>query len=588
MEYPHLYWVLCVFLCLAKAYVSNAIGVTPEEADEILAKHNYYRGNVYKYNKQPKAAAMMKMVWDDDLAFLAQQWAHTCLYEHDRAINRKIPGLFSVGQNLAYSSHYSWAHSIQAWQREVNHLKYGKKPKKSAVIGHYTQMVWDTTSHLGCGYAFCNQTRHYYVCNYGPAGNFMNRLYTPYVSSETQGSSCGSSLEVSSGLCDCEGKICHNGGKLHLDTCECKCPAGITWMDDVCNVVCDLVVDNYICASKGGGWPVDYCDIYGNVKYQYCPITCGLCTYDGIHYWGQTTTTVLTSTIPESTSLTSSTTRPTTTTMTPEPTTTTNPTTTTMTPTTMTTEPTTMVTEPTTITTEPTTKQTFIATSSHEPITNMTKTSNDSIDNSTLNNYHDGYDGMDTSDKYSNVTHNGVINDTNSEYLGTFKTTIPPTSMVQKKLYARLGDKAQVAEKPTGAAKPSQPSLIDALKPQQTCSAIQPAACGQPSSNYWPDTFCMYDSIRMLCPAMCGICLAEQCMDYDGTVYELEDQWLTLYGRSTCSENGVLHEDGCIMDNRFIPKGSNTTYAENLWNWRCHCDFLFGVYQIACTPSNGV
>ncbi len=30
------------------------------------------------------------------------------------------------------------------------------------------QMIWAGSSHLGCGYALCNGTRHFYVCNYGP------------------------------------------------------------------------------------------------------------------------------------------------------------------------------------------------------------------------------------------------------------------------------------------------------------------------------------------------------------------------------------------------------------------------------------
>jgi len=43
----------------------------------------------------------------------------------------------------------------------------GEDPSKP--IGHYTQMVWAESARIGCGYAKCNRTQSYYVCNYGPA-----------------------------------------------------------------------------------------------------------------------------------------------------------------------------------------------------------------------------------------------------------------------------------------------------------------------------------------------------------------------------------------------------------------------------------
>lgn len=46
------------------------------------------------------------------------------------------------------------------------------------VAGHYTQLVWAETNRVGCGftaYSVNNRRINYYVCNYGPAGNFAGK-----------------------------------------------------------------------------------------------------------------------------------------------------------------------------------------------------------------------------------------------------------------------------------------------------------------------------------------------------------------------------------------------------------------------------
>ena len=49
-------------------------------------------------------------------------------------------------------------------------------------IGHFTQIIWADTKYIGChsigfpGYPFAPSfNAEYYVCNYGPGGNFIGR-----------------------------------------------------------------------------------------------------------------------------------------------------------------------------------------------------------------------------------------------------------------------------------------------------------------------------------------------------------------------------------------------------------------------------
>ena len=47
----------------------------------------------------------------------------------------------------------------------------------SSSTGHYTQLIWAKTYAIGCGYTQYRDGRFnkgLYVCNYGPAGNYIN------------------------------------------------------------------------------------------------------------------------------------------------------------------------------------------------------------------------------------------------------------------------------------------------------------------------------------------------------------------------------------------------------------------------------
>jgi hypothetical protein len=49
------------------------------------------------------------------------------------------------------------------------------KKMHSDGCGHYTQVVWRTSTELGCGVASCKTqdgwNQDIWICNYGPAGN---------------------------------------------------------------------------------------------------------------------------------------------------------------------------------------------------------------------------------------------------------------------------------------------------------------------------------------------------------------------------------------------------------------------------------
>ena len=63
--------------------------MTPEERDEVVRAHNSLRQKLASGGEKGKTgfsattSYMMKLVWDDELAFIAQAHADQCQFEHD-------------------------------------------------------------------------------------------------------------------------------------------------------------------------------------------------------------------------------------------------------------------------------------------------------------------------------------------------------------------------------------------------------------------------------------------------------------------------------------------------------------------------
>ncbi|XP_076028766.1 uncharacterized protein LOC143017778 [Oratosquilla oratoria] len=178
-------------------------GITPEERVLILQEHNKYRAKVARGEEanghpgpQYSASDMMQFEWNEELAVVAQAWASTCPTYHDCHDCRKVISRnYDVGQNIFYewttsNSASVWETAVRLWYEEVKYVpRYfanAFRLMRNVKIGHYTQMVWSSTRELGCGAIYYNCNKYFrrrywkmkckiYVCNYGPAGNYMRK-----------------------------------------------------------------------------------------------------------------------------------------------------------------------------------------------------------------------------------------------------------------------------------------------------------------------------------------------------------------------------------------------------------------------------
>ncbi len=62
---------------------------------------------------------------------------------------------------------------VEMWYYEINFYNYNK-PGFSGATGHFTQLIWKSTTSLGCGIATNAQNRIFGSCNYFGQGNILN------------------------------------------------------------------------------------------------------------------------------------------------------------------------------------------------------------------------------------------------------------------------------------------------------------------------------------------------------------------------------------------------------------------------------
>jgi pathogenesis-related protein 1 len=165
----------------------------------ITAAHNAVRALVQTQPPLPP------LVWNPTIADYAQQWATTlatsmCANPQHRTsaeLEAKDYGenlaAFGASGTVRGGTVSTAADAVTEWASEKACWTFGtiegtEKCDKvcytnlnSDGCGHYTQVVWRTSTELGCGVATCKNgalTEDIWICNYAPAGNFIGRA--PY------------------------------------------------------------------------------------------------------------------------------------------------------------------------------------------------------------------------------------------------------------------------------------------------------------------------------------------------------------------------------------------------------------------------
>jgi uncharacterized protein YkwD len=120
------------------------------------------------HNKVRAAHCAPALTWSTKLAAVAQTWADTlkakgCMFGHSGT---------SYGENLAAGTRGALdpESTVAMWYDEIKLYTF-PAGGFSMKTGHFTQVVWTTTTQVGCGQVTCNGN-DIYVCNYDPPGNW--------------------------------------------------------------------------------------------------------------------------------------------------------------------------------------------------------------------------------------------------------------------------------------------------------------------------------------------------------------------------------------------------------------------------------
>jgi uncharacterized protein YkwD len=145
----------------------GATGLTTNLNERILAAHNRERASM----------GVPALTWSPALAASARVWAEHLAstggfyHSQDRPVNPE-------GENLWAGSrgYFSAEAMVGAWIREKRYFKPGVFPYNSTTgkvgdIGHYTQLMWRSSTAVGCALV-SGRREDVLVCHYSDAGNY--------------------------------------------------------------------------------------------------------------------------------------------------------------------------------------------------------------------------------------------------------------------------------------------------------------------------------------------------------------------------------------------------------------------------------
>lgn len=154
--------------------------------DDISMGHNVVR----------RRAGLQELKWSDELEKLASNRVQKlvnggCYIRHSSVDYRwAVAGFAYVGENLykVINMAPTGVDISDAWYAEIDDYTYGRvgqpcvktkcasRSSPPCAMGHFTQLMWADTTHLGCARAECPNERQrtfVSVCHYGPGGNIV-------------------------------------------------------------------------------------------------------------------------------------------------------------------------------------------------------------------------------------------------------------------------------------------------------------------------------------------------------------------------------------------------------------------------------
>eukprot|EP01025_Chloroclados_australasicus_P050253 TRINITY_DN5755_c0_g4_i1.p2 TRINITY_DN5755_c0_g4~~TRINITY_DN5755_c0_g4_i1.p2 ORF type:complete len:293 (-),score=46.44 TRINITY_DN5755_c0_g4_i1:2330-3208(-) len=144
-------------------------GFKPEEftSEKWLSAHNLYR----------EQHCTPDLVWNESLAEIGQEWSDKCEFASD--------SMSPYGQNVwkglgSFLGFFNASRAVDSWYSQVSNYDFSA-PAYNANVGAMTQVLWKSSTQLGCGATVCDEERAgiksvLVACYYSPPGNLASAL----------------------------------------------------------------------------------------------------------------------------------------------------------------------------------------------------------------------------------------------------------------------------------------------------------------------------------------------------------------------------------------------------------------------------
>ncbi|KFM74772.1 hypothetical protein X975_11890, partial [Stegodyphus mimosarum] len=135
--------------------------------DECLRAHNEYRAK----------HGVPSLTLSKEICSYAKEWADhlaaTDRFEHrkERRYGENIFMKWSSDPNHVVAGN----EAVDSWYSEIKDHTFGAEPR-SLKSGHFTQVIWKESKHMGVAWARSKTGKILVVANYDPAGNFIGKF----------------------------------------------------------------------------------------------------------------------------------------------------------------------------------------------------------------------------------------------------------------------------------------------------------------------------------------------------------------------------------------------------------------------------
>uniref|UniRef100_A0A090XD52 Putative antigen 5/scp domain-containing protein n=2 Tax=Ixodes ricinus TaxID=34613 RepID=A0A090XD52_IXORI len=143
--------------------------------------HHFHKLCLNAHNRYRAKHGVKKLRSNSTLYVLALRWAGRLANLDDVEKVTHQQGLH-IGENIYWRTGNSLLYTntaqdaVAAWYNE--RLKYDyNSGVYSEETSHFTQLVWASTTDLGCGYKISLKGTMFVVCNYFPQGNIVWSIY---------------------------------------------------------------------------------------------------------------------------------------------------------------------------------------------------------------------------------------------------------------------------------------------------------------------------------------------------------------------------------------------------------------------------